>query len=157
MTDTYPISFPVTVDGEQMTASVIEEIVPPFHFIYRVRFSNGYEDLFYLGDAGIMGDRENSAVYSKALSNDIDHVVGMDPHKFYHIFQENINGVVTNIWVIERESVSGISYAVYYNRFYRFELTKDGDNWVASTTAKVYPNINFKLARRVGYMLDSLL
>lgn len=157
MTKIAPISFPVCVDGELMTASVVEEIIPPYHFIFRVRFSNGFEDMFYLGDAGIMGDRPNSAPYAEAISRDIDHVVGMDPDNFYHIFQEDIDGISTNIWVIRKETRSKISYAVYYNRFYRFEVTKEEGKWVASTTARIYPNINFNLARRVGFLLDSVL
>ena len=152
-----PINFPVTVEGVPMTASVLEEIIPPYQFIFRVKFSNGFEDLFYLGETGIHGDRINSAPYAKAISMDMDQVVGLDPSRFYHIFQEKIDGLLTNVWVIEIWLDSKTSYAVYYNRFYRFELTRQKEKWVATTTAKIYPNINFKLARKVGFLLDSLL
>jgi hypothetical protein len=152
-----PISFPVRVDGEPMTASVIEEIIPSYHFIFRVRFSNGFEDFFYLGAGGIYGDQENSGPYAKALSMDIDHVLGMEPEKFYHIFQDYVDGVLTNIWIIEKRTPTQHSYAVYYNRFYRFELTEENGKWIAFTTAKIYPNLNFDLAKKVGLVLDKLL
>jgi hypothetical protein len=153
----YSIDFNVNMDGQRLTASVVEEIIPSFQFIFRVRFSDGYEDLFYLGEGGIRGDKENSAPYAKAISMDIDQVIGMNPNEFYHIFEDKIDGVSTNIWVIRRETRTKITYAVYYNRFYRFELAKDGDQWAASTTAKIYPNINFELAGKIGRLLDDLL
>jgi hypothetical protein len=152
-----PISFPVQVNGELMTASVIEEIIPPYQFIFRVRFSNGFEDLFYLGEAGTKGSNNTSAPYAKAISKDIDHVIGIDPTRFYHIFQETIDNEQTNVWVIEKDTPNGVSYAVYYNRFYRFELKKFGRQWIPSTVAKIYPQLNFELAKRIGFLLDSLL
>jgi len=152
-----PINFPVFVDGEQMIASVIDEIIPPHQFIFKVRFSNGYEDLFYLGDAGIHGGRANSPAYAKAISMDIDHVLGLDPERFYHIFQEEIDGLMTNVWVIEKEDSSKVYYAVYYNRLYRFELTRENSQWIVSTKAKIYPNIKFELAKKIGFLLDSYI
>lgn len=153
----HSIDFNVSVDGQRMTASVVEEIIPSYQFIYRVRFSNGFEDLFYLGESGIRGDKTDSAPYAKAISMDMDQVVGLDTNNFYHVFEEKVNGTLTNIWVIKRENKTKVSYAVYYNRFYRFELAKDGAHWAASTTAKIYPNINFELAARIGHMLDEML
>ena len=152
-----PINFPVLVNGVGMTASVVEEIIPPYQFIFRVKFSNGFEDRFYVGDAGVYGDRDNSTAYANAISTDIGYVIGMAPDAFYHVFQENIEGTITNVWVIERKTDAKTSYAVYYNRFYRFELTREKGEWVATTTAKIYPNINFELAKKVGFLLDSLL
>ena len=153
----HSIDFNVNVDGQRLTASVVEEIIPSYQFIYRVRFSNGFEDLFYLGENGIRGDKADSAAYAKAISMDMDQVVGLDTSNFYHVFEEIVNGSLTNVWVVRRENKSIISYAVYYNRFYRFELAKDGMHWAASTTAKIYPNINFELAARIGGLLDKLL
>jgi hypothetical protein len=152
-----PIEFPVRVNGLSMTARVLEEIIPPYLFTYRIRFSNGFEDLFSIGDAGVAGEKINSGPYADAIRDDIGYVPGVDPDRFYHIFQETIDGMITNVWVIERETAERVSYAVYYNRFYRFELSRVDDKWEPSTTAKIYPNINFTLATKVGYLLDTFL
>ena len=151
------IDFNVSVGGKRLTASVVEEIIPPVQFIFRVRFSNGFEDLFSIGEGGIRGEKAGSDAYAQAISMDIDQVIGMDTNSFYHIFEEMIDGLLTNVWVIKRENKTKVSYAVYYNRFYRFELAKDGSQWSASTTAKIYPNLNFKLAGKIGRLLDDLL
>jgi hypothetical protein len=157
MTHVPSIEFPVKVNGVSMTARVLEEIIPPYLFTYRIRFSNGFEDFFSIGEAGVAGEKINAGPYAEAIRDDIGYVVGVDPERFYHIFQETIDGMLTNVWVIERESATQVSYAVYYNRFYRFELTRVDDHWEPSTTAKIYPNINFALATKVGFLLDTFL
>jgi hypothetical protein len=153
----HSIDFNVNVDGQRLTASVVEEIIPSYQFIYRVRFSNGFEDLFYLGEDGIRGDKAESASYAQAISMDMDQVVGLDTNNFYHVFETKVNGTLTNVWVIKREDKLKVSFVIYYNRFYRFELAKDGAHWAASTSAKIYPNINFELATRIGSLLDEML
>lgn len=152
-----PIEFPVEVNGVGMTASVVEEIIPPYQFTFRIKFSNGFEDLFDVGEAGTRGKKEQSAPYAKAISLDIRSAMGLDPSRFYHIFQEEIKGKRTNVWVMEKDTATGVAYAVYYDGFYRFEVKKFGKQWIPSTVAKIYPELNLALAKKVGYLLDTLL
>jgi hypothetical protein len=156
MTITAPIQFPVKVNGRRMTASVEEEIDHPLHNCFRVRFSDGFEDIFYLDEDFLVGTNEKSVAYAKAIRLDIGNVIGLDTSRFYHIFQEIIDGIITNIWVIENDAEDNeVCYAVYYNEFYRFELKRAGDKWEAAY--KSGDKINEDLVKKVGYLLDSLV
>lgn len=151
------IDFPVEVNGVKLMASILEEIIPPYQIEFRIKFSNGYEDIFRVGEIGVMGRKEGSAAYAKAISKELPIVIGMDPNKFYQVFQYKIDGFVNNVWVIEGETEGKIAYKVFYNRLYRFELQGEPKNWRVTSTSKIFREIDEDLATRVGYLLDSLL
>jgi hypothetical protein len=127
------IEFPVHVGGKPMLATVLAEEGNAVQFAYRIRFSNGYEDLFCLDEGVIEGDnKETSVPYAKAIRNDIVNVINLDPDSFWHVFQHPVDGMATNVWVIEKEG----AYKVYYNEYYRFELKQEQDEWIVSSSSK---------------------
>ena len=127
------IQFPIYVGGKPMMATVLGEEGNNVQFAYRIRFSNGYEDVFCLDEGMIEGDnKETSIPYAKAIRNDIVNVINLEPGKFWHIFQHPVDGISTNIWIIEKEGV----YKVYYNEYYRFELVEEGNEWIVSSRLK---------------------
>lgn len=158
MSITPPIKFNVTIDNKRIRATVTEQIIPPVLYIFNIQFENGFRDMFSVGDDLITGEQPNSEIYAQALRDDIPFIIGLDPTKFYHVFDEIIEGRPTNIWIIEREKELGIkTYAVHYKRFYRFELIWQGDKWEFFTTAKIYPSINYELGEKIAGMLSTLL
>lgn len=151
------IDFPVEVNGIKLIASIIEEIIPPYQIEFKIKFSNGYEDVFRVGEIGVEGRKDSSAPYAKAISKELPIVVGMDPNSFYHVFQYKIDGAVNNVWVIEGETDNKTVYKVFYNRLYRFELSGEPKNWTITQSSRIYREVDEDLAMRVGYLLDSLL
>ncbi len=127
------IKFPVYVGGKPMLATIVSEESNPVQPIYRIRFSNGYEDVFCLDEGTIEGDnKETSIPYAKAIRNDIINVINLDTKKFWHIFQHPIDGIATNVWVIEKDN----AYQVFYNEYYRFELKLEENEWIVSSRSK---------------------
>src|SRR5438128_2551325 len=116
------IEFPVYVNGKRLLATATEQADNPVQHIFTVRFTDGYEDEFCYDEDRIEGtDKEKSLSYAIALRNDLPIIADMDTNKLYHVFQENIDGELTNIWVIEKPTDRrDISYGVYYNQYYRF-------------------------------------
>jgi hypothetical protein len=117
--------------------------------------TDGYEDVFYLDEGLIEGDnKEASRPYAKAIRNDIVNVINLDTNKFYHIFQEPIDGVMTNVWVIEKEN----AYHTHYNEYYRFELTKEDEGWkVSSQSMDPGDKIDTAIAKKVENLLTALV
>jgi len=154
------IEFPVIVNGEPLVASVIEVDENPAQHSYRIQFSNGYEDIFTLDDGMIEADKgETSKSYIKAIRNDISNVIGLDTNKFYYIFQDKLDGIIINIWIIEKEDEKNETYyAVYYNERYRFELRKVNEQYIYSTRSKQAGIvINEDIAKKASQILYSLV
>jgi hypothetical protein len=153
------VDFAISLDGKSAMARVVEDVSTPVRDAFRVAFSDGYEDEFMLRHEFVGGSNLQSVKYAKAISQDIGFLIGLDRQKFYHVFQETINNVITNIWVIEMQDKPGIIYyAVYYNNFYRFELRYKKDHWMASTISKRSGiTIDSRLVTRIGFLLDSLV
>jgi hypothetical protein len=149
------IKFPVQVGGKPMMATVIGEEGNPVQFVYRIRFSNGYEDTFCLDEGIIEGDnKETSAPYAKAIRNDMVNVINLDPDSFWHIFQHPIDGIATNVWVIEKEGC----YQVFYNEYYRFELKQEENEWIVSSRSKdLSDKIDPVIAAKVEAMLRAMI
>src|SRR5690349_5575006 len=146
------IEFPVFVNGKPLTASLVEVDENPAQYSFRIQFSDGYEDIFTLDDGIIEANKgERSKIYIKAIRNDIMQAIGLDTSKFYHVFHDNIDGHVTNIWIIEREDENNETYyGVYYNQFYRFELRQVKEQWIWSTRSKEPgATINEEIAEKV--------
>ena len=148
-----PIEFPVYVGGKPMLATVIAEEGNPVQFVYRIRFSNGYEDVFTLDEGMVEGDnRETSLPYAKAIRNDIVNVINLDHDSFWKVFQHPVDGIATNIWVIEKEKI----FMVHYNEYYRFELKEEDSEWIVSSKdpdSKIDPVI----AEKVETILKALV
>ncbi len=154
------IEFSVFVNGRPLTASVIQVDENPVQYSYRIQFGDGYEDIFTLDEGLIEADKGNeSKPYIKAIRNDIGQVIGLDTNKFYHVFQDRIDGIVTNIWIIEKEDEKNETYyGVYYSDHYRFELRRVNDEWIYSTRSKEPgASIDEVLAKKVSQILYSLV
>jgi hypothetical protein len=154
-----PIRFPVIVNGVRKTAFMDEQIGKGVQSILHIYFSDGFEDYFYFPEnGGLYGSKSDVEPYEASLSNDGKILTAINPNRFYHIFQENIENVITNIWILENESVPGkISYAVYFNNAYRFEVMKVKDKWVTFTKSLFNKEIDPFLSKRVRETLDLIL
>lgn len=153
------IEFPTFVEGIPVTASVVEIKINPVQHCYRIEFSDGYEDVFTMDEGMIEGDNgQSSKPYIKAIRHDLPQVIGLDTNKFYHIFQDKVDGILTNIWIIEKEDEDdGTYYGVYYNGYYRFEYRQVKNEWICSTRSKAGDSINAELVEKVKLVLYSLL
>ena len=153
------VQFPVFIDGKPIIAHVLEEIDHPVQTIFRVVFSNGFEDEFQLEDDGnVYGSGIAAIPYAKAIRFDIGHLVGLDPNRFYYNYPESIDGMKTNVWVIEgdcenREPI----YKVYYFEFFRFALQRLNERWIISHKPHYGKEPDCRLVEKIGFLLDSLL
>jgi hypothetical protein len=153
-----PIRFPVRISGAMQLAYVEEQIGSSEQFILFIRFEDGFHDIFYLDEeGGVYGTKEGSIPYEHSIRRDIGILIGLDSKRFYFVIEEIIDGIVTNVWIVERDTESkSVSYAVYFDNCYRFELIRKGSKWLSFTQSKVFPEINQHLATRVGHLLDNL-
>lgn len=149
------IEFPVHVGGKPMLATIMNEEGNEVQFAYRIRFSNGYEDVFCLEEGIVEGDnKETSIPYAKAIRNDIVNVIKLDENKFWQVFQHPVDGISTNVWVIEKEE----AYQVFYNEYYRFELKLEENEWIVSSRSKDPDNkIDPVIAGKVEAMLKAIV
>ena len=154
-----PIAFPVRVDGRPMKAFVHEELDNPVQTIFKVSFSDGFEDEFIIEeDSKVYGSRIASIPYARSIRFDIAHIICLDPERFYHIFQETIDGMTANIWVLESEnSDDEIIYRVFYLEYFRFALKRSGNTWVVSDIPRYGKEPDPALVRKTGFLLYALL
>ena len=154
-----PVQFPVYADGRRLTAFVLEEIDNPFRTVFRLAFSDGFEDEFLIEDDGnVYGSGIVAIPYAKAIRFDIAHVVGLDPSRFYYNYQELLDGVRTNVWVIEDEDEKNeVLFKVYYHEYFRFALKRRNHEWVISDRPLYGKEPDPLIVKKTGYMLDSLL
>lgn len=154
-----PVQFPVIVNGVRTTAFMDEQIGKGSQSILHIYFSDGFEDYFYFPEnGGLYGSKQNVQPYEESLRNEGSILTIINPNRFYYNFQENIDAVTTNIWILEHESVPGmISYAVYFNNAYRFEVMKVKYKWVTFTKSLFNKEIDPFLSQRVRETLDLVL
>jgi hypothetical protein len=154
------IEFKTFVNGRAMTASVVEVDENPIQYSFRIQFSDGYEDTFTLDEGMIeAGNGDASKPYIRAIRNDIENVIGLDTGKFYYVLPERIDGITTNVWIIEREDEKNKTYyGVYYNGHYRFELRKIAEEWSYTSRSKEPgAKIDEALARKAIQILYSIV
>lgn len=156
------IEFPVLVDNEIQKAAVIGEHSTPVDIAFRVHFEDGYEDLFSFDEDsgelyGILGSQSDK--YASALEDDLGFLNFLDTSKFYHIFQHELNGQMTNIWVKEKNDESGkLSYGVYYRKHYHFELAFEKGEWIIYSISEDPGNIiDESVAKKVEYLLKAMI
>ena len=134
MATNHQIQFPTNVAKENMKATVEELANHPIYTMYKVQFSDGYEDNFYWDEdlLGIQGVRPESRPYAEAINDDIMVIRSIDTNRFHRVFRYSLNTGATNIWVSESNDESGnLCYKVYYNGSYRFrmkELAIEGES-----------------------------
>ncbi|MEO6316435.1 MAG: hypothetical protein ABIU63_05405 [Chitinophagaceae bacterium] len=153
------VQFQVVVNGHSAIASVLEEIDHPVKTIFLVAFSDGFEDEFMLEDDGnVYGSGITAIPYAKGIRFDIAHLIGLDPNRFYYSYNETIDGLRTNVWVIEGDSEARKPiYKVYYFEYFRFALQRSNDGWIVSHKPQHGREPDEKLVEKIGFLLDSLL
>lgn len=136
-----------------------EQIGKGAQSILHVYFSDGFEDYFYFPEnGGLYGSKPDVQPYEESLRNDGTILTTINPSRFYYTFQESIDGVMTNIWILEHNSVPDtISYAVYFNNAYRFEVMKVKHKWVTFTKSLFNKEIDPFLSQRVREVLDQVI
>jgi hypothetical protein len=157
---TTTIQFQVILGAKELLATVLEEEFNPIQYVFRIGFSDGHEDSFHVSEFGkVEGTKSNSAPYAKAIKNDLFALIGLDRSKFFHIFPEVINGIKTNVWVVENLTEEGDQiFKVYYQGDYHFELKKGNGKWLSRSARVVNPEkIDPILAAKVSNLIDSQL
>jgi hypothetical protein len=151
-----PVRFPVIINGVRQTAFVDEQIGKGPQSVLHIYFSDGFEDYFYLPEnGGLYGSKPEVRPYEESLHMDGNILTILNPHRFYHTFQERVDGTITNIWILEQEADSGrITYAVYFNNAYRFEVMKMKNKWVTFTKSIFNKEIDAVIAQRVKAALE---
>lgn len=164
MIDQSTFNFPTIVEGKNLTATVLAEEGEGLDFHYRVRFSDGYEDVFNEQEGKLVGLRgPGSQPYADAIKYDVKHYIGLDTDKFRYVFPEVVDGEKVNVWVFEEEEEDeeenmSTSYNVHVKKEYRFHLMKVGDSWMMSNrNEKKLSDSDRKLAQNVEDMLIALV
>jgi hypothetical protein len=160
MVQTSTIAFPVNLGGKELLATILEEEFNPVQYVYRILFSDGHEDSFTVSEFGkIEGTKINSTLYSKAIKNDLFPIIGLDKSKFFYVFPEVINGIKTNVWIVENDTEEGEQiFKVYYQGDYHFELKKGNGKWLSRCARVVNPEkVDPTLAAKISNLIDSQL
>jgi hypothetical protein len=154
-----PIQFPVYILGEKQIAFVKEQIGSSDQFVLLIRFTDGFEDVFYLDEDGdVFGTSERSIPYEQSLRRDIGIIIGLDPKRFYHILEEPVDDKITNVWIIQLDAAQGKpGFGIYFNNSYRFELIRENKKWLAVTRSRLPLPVNKLIAKRVIQLLDNWL
>lgn len=151
------VKFYCQVKGKDLTAHITALVDHPIHFAYRICFSDGYEDDFYILEGGfIEGDKnEISKPYAYAIKDDLKSLSWIQAGKEILSMRWMIDGVHTNIWIKEDEENGDKIFSVHFNSNYRFEMKKDGAGWFWRSRRKTNPEkINDKLAAEIGRLID---
>ena len=151
------INFQCDVHGKKITANLIGEIDDPLYCCYRIKFSDGYQDNFYVLTGGFVeGDvKDKSAAYAFAIKDDLRALDGFTHDKEIHCIRKMIDGSVTNVWIIEDNTDGEQTFRIFYKGDYRFEMKKEGSKWLAKTKRVVEPEmINDELAAEIGRLID---
>lgn len=164
MAEQVTLSFPVIVSGEEKKASILAEEGEGRDFYYRVRFSDGYEDVFHELDGTLVGLRgHESQPYAEAIKYDVNHYIGLNTDEFWYVFPERIGDETVNVWIFQEEDEDeelnlSTSWNVHYKKEYRFHLLKVADTWmVANRYGKDIPGTDRELSYKVELVLKTLL
>jgi hypothetical protein len=126
------ISFPALVAGHWQSAMVLPGPWYGSLTEFSIRFSDGHEDIFSLPDEEEelpLFLKPGSLPYAEALRHDLPVLAVAEPGRFLHVMPELLDGLRTNVWLVERDPEAGEEecIAVYYGGHYRFECCRMGD------------------------------
>lgn len=159
-----PFHFTVVLNGQEQEAYVLAEESEGRDFHYRVRFSDGYEDVFHEVEGQLLGLRGATSIpYAEAIQDDVHHFIGLDTDAFWYVFRAPIGDAMVNVWVFEEQEEDEeehvyTSWNVHYTREYRFHLLKAGDQWMVSNRyGKDIPSVDRSLSEKVEFLLKTLL
>ena len=164
MIDQSTFSFPAIVAGKSLRATVVGEEGEGRDFLYRIKFDDGYEDVFFVDGhkaGGHLG--ASSQPYAEAIKYDVGHFIGLDTDKFWYVFADEIDGEIANVWIFEEETedeeeVIHASFNVFIKKQYRFHLLQVGDTWMLSVREGTVLSESDKiLAQKIEDVLIALL
>lgn len=164
MIDQNIFNFTVVVAGKVQRAYILAEEGEDRDFHYRVRFEDGYEDVFHEVQGELLGLRgAESAAYAEAIKYDVHHYIGLNTDAFWYVFREQVGDEVVNVWIFEEEEEDeeenlSTSWNVHYKKEYRFHLMKVGDIWMVSNrNGKDIPAVDRELSKKVEFVLKTIL
>jgi len=126
----FPIEITLNVKGKEKPA-IIFGVVPGSNGKgFRVRFSDGFEDIFYLAGEedtlGPLGRKEGWQPYGEALHGDLVIVSLLEPGQFFKVFRHGSKDTRINVWVTEEFPGRGRNlFYVFYDQYCRFRFTLD--------------------------------
>jgi hypothetical protein len=163
MVDRSTFSFPVIVAGKSLRATVLAEEGEGRDFLYRVRFEDGYEDVFFVDGDKVGGQLgTTSQPYADAIKYDVGHFIGLNADKFWYVFQDEFDGEIVNVWIFEEEEededeVIRDSFNVFIKKKYRFHLLNMGDSWLLGNREEnSLSETDQLLAEKIGELLMTL-
>jgi hypothetical protein len=129
-----PLSFPVSVVGIPMTATVVKDLSDHSCYKYRVRFENGIEEVFTLIEGPetiVQASDASNEHYAQALQHDLYELSKVVPENFLFILNVKLHGEPTNLWLVEEEPDPGEDKAVMvnYNSNFGFQLYCAHEKW----------------------------
>ncbi len=164
MLDQSTFNFTVSVAGKEERAYVLAEEGEDRDFHYRVKFSDGYEDVFHLVEDKLVGLQGTSSdAYANAIKYDVHHYIGLNTDAFWYVFREQVGDEMVNVWIFEEEDEDedrnlSTSWNVHYKKEYRFHLMKVGDTWMVSNRdGKNIPAVDRELSKKVEFVLKTIL
>lgn len=164
MIDQSTLNFTVKVAGKEERAYILAEEGEGRDFHYRVKFSDGYEDVFHEIDGILVGLRgKESEPYAEAIKYDVHHYIGLNTDEFWYVFRDQVGDEIVNVWIFEEEDEDeegnlSTSWNVHYKKEYRFHLMKADDTWMVSNRyGKDIPGVDRELSHKVELVLKTLL
>ena len=147
------ISFPCSVDGKDLTATLTHTEHTGVQTLYRVRFSDGHEDAYAPGEKEVredFGRTRTPDAYEEAVFDDLCVAEYLEKGGWYinvRVCEEG--GGAFNVWMVEKNGY----YSIYYNGQYQFTLRKR-ERWEWGTVREKGYVVNGRLAKLLADYLD---
>jgi hypothetical protein len=147
------ISFPCTVNGKDLTATLTHTEYTGLQMLYRVQFSDGHSHAYSPGDEEVregFGRTRTLDSYEEAVFEDLRVVHHLENGNWYinvRVCEEGGEGF--NVWIKEKNG----HYSVYYKGQYQFTLRKRV-GWEWGTMREKGYVVNGRLAKLLADYLD---
>ena len=153
-----PIKFECQVRGKKLVAEVNAQVAGTDRFLFRTRFSDGFEDTFSHDTHGDQWGALNDAKqeYLKRVKDDLAALQNYQPFRHYLYFRDKQGHQSLNIWVFETMPENGVDvYSVYYMGQYQFDMKKLRGAWLAKSVRNNAAPIDTSTIEQIGQMIDA--
>lgn len=159
--DILPISFPVNVVGIRQQATVLADVSDMASFRYRVRFEDGFEDIFTIiegPEISIEGKKNGFEYYASALLSDLYILTNIEPVIFFYTLPMMLEGESINVWLMQEEPTLGDEECVMvsYNQRLQFELYLADGSWKYRELKRPLTTAEKKLAIELTDTMESI-
>jgi hypothetical protein len=142
------------VNGKQLPAMIFERE----NKSYRVRFNNGFEDVFTLvgedDNLDPIGTKPGWQTYSPGLLNELRILRDLDDGQFVKVFTHVINEKIINVWIVKQDGEQpGDAYYIYFDGRCQFKMMKPGKT-LEITHYDSDEEINLRIAEMVVKLLS---